>query len=109
MTDEQGELKPLRVDVITLLPAVFEAYWSESMLAREAGLLRCGAHQLREYAADKHHITDDYPYGGGVGMVMKPEPIFAAVEALRCPPEADCRETTVLLCPQGRRFEHPLA
>ncbi len=69
---------PLRIDVITLLPQVFEAYWSDSMLGRaqQAGLLQCRAHQVRDFTHDKHHLTDDYPYGGGVGMVMKPEPIF---------------------------------
>lgn len=98
----------LRIDVITLLPAVFEAYWAESMLGRaqQAGLLQCRAHQVRDYATDKHHVTDDAPYGGGVGMVMKPEPIFAAVEAVR---EGGPRELVVVMAPTGARFDQAMA
>jgi len=114
MTDEPGEQKhceeprPFRVDVITLLPGVFKAYWSESILGRalEAGLLQCRAHPLREFTTDKHHITDDYPYGGGVGMVMKPEPIFAAVEAVR---EGGPRELVIVMAPTGERFSQGIA
>jgi len=97
-----------RVDVITLLPGVFEAYWAESILgrAREAGRLQCRAHQLRDYTTDKHHITDDYPYGGAVGMVMKPEPLFAAVEAVR---EGGPRELVVVMAPTGERFSQAMA
>ncbi len=98
----------MRIDVITLLPQAFAAYWSESILGRAqtAGLVTCRAHQLRDYTHDKHHITDDTPYGGGVGMVMKPEPIFEAVEALR---EGGPRELTVVLSPTGERFSQALA
>jgi len=100
----------LKFDVITLFPEMFAAPLSESILARaqERGIISIRVHNLREYAPDKHHVTDDYPYGGGAGMVMKPEPIFAAVEALRCPPFS-CQERVILLCPQGRRFDHSLA
>jgi tRNA (guanine37-N1)-methyltransferase len=96
------------VDVITLLPRVFEAYWAESMLGRAqaAGLLACRAHQVRDYTHDKHHLTDDYPYGGGVGMVMKPEPIFEAVEAVR---EGGPRELVVVMAPTGECFTQALA
>ncbi len=99
---------PLRVDVVTLLPQVFDAYWAESMLGRaqQAGLLQCRAHQVRAFTTDKHHITDDYPYGGGVGMVMKPEPIFAAVEAVR---EGGSRELVVVMSPTGERFSQAIA
>lgn len=114
MTDETGEVeerterRPFRVDVVTLLPSVFEAYWSESILgrAREAGLVEFTAHQLRDYTTDRHHITDDYGYGGGVGMVMKPEPIFAAVEAVR---EGGPRELVVVMAPTGERFSQAMA
>ncbi len=99
---------PLRVDVISLLPRVFEAYWQESMLGRaqQAGLLQCRAHQVRDFAHDKHHLTDDAPYGGGVGMVMKPEPIFAAVESVR---EGGPRELIVVMAPTGEPFTQALA
>ncbi|HEY3379572.1 MAG TPA: tRNA (guanosine(37)-N1)-methyltransferase TrmD [Armatimonadota bacterium] len=99
---------PLRVDVIALLPQVFDAYWSESMLGRAqtAGLLACHAHQLRDYTHDKHHCTDDAPYGGGVGMVMKPEPIFEAVEAVR---EGGPRELVIVMAPTGEPFTQQLA
>lgn len=99
---------PLRIDVITLLPQVFTAYWSESMLGRaqQAGLLQCRAHQLRDYTHDKHHVTDDYPYGGGVGMVMKPEPIFEAVEAVR---EGGPDELVVVMAPTGETFTQKMA
>lgn len=110
MTDAQdvAARAPLRVDVITLLPRVFEAYWAESMLGRAqaAGLLACRAHQLRDYTTDKHHLTDDYGYGGGVGMVMKPEPIFAAVDAVR---EGGPRELVVVMAPTGKRFSQAMA
>jgi len=105
-----GEVSPapLRVDVVTLLPGVFEAYWAESMLGRAqaAGLLQCRAHQLRDFTTDKHHLTDDAPYGGGVGMVMKPEPIFAAVDALR---EGGPRELIIVMAPTGERFSQAMA
>lgn len=106
--DETSAQPPLRVDVITLLPQVFDAYWSESILGRAqaAGLLQCRAHQVRDYTHDKHHITDDYPYGGGVGMVMKPEPIFEAVEAVR---EGGPRELVVVMAPTGERFTQQIA
>lgn len=107
--DETGDSRPaLRVDVVTLLPQVFDAYWTQSMLGRaqQAGLLSCRAHQVRDYTHDKHHITDDYPYGGGVGMVMKPEPIFEAVEAVR---EGGPRELVVVMAPTGEPFSQRMA
>lgn len=106
MTDDAH--KPLRVDVITLLPQVFEAYWSESILGRAqtACLIDCTAHQLRDYTHDKHHHTDDYPFGGAVGMVMKPEPIFEAVEAVR---EGGEKELVVIMAPTGETFTQQMA
>jgi tRNA (guanine37-N1)-methyltransferase len=74
----------LRVDIFTLFPAICEAYLAESILkrAQEAGLLEVKIHNIRDYAPGKHAVTDDLPYGGGGGMVMKPEPVFNAVEAV---------------------------
>lgn len=109
MLDEEVAARPpLRVDVITLLPHVFDAYWQESMLGRaqQAGLLQCRAHQLRDYTHDKHHLTDDYSYGGGAGMVMKPEPIFAAVEDVR---EGGPREMVIVMAPTGVPFSQQMA
>ncbi|HEX2950897.1 MAG TPA: tRNA (guanosine(37)-N1)-methyltransferase TrmD [Armatimonadota bacterium] len=105
---DQGSNDPLRVDVITLLPQVFDAYWSESILGRaqQAGHIQCCAHQVRDFTHDKHHITDDYPYGGGVGMVMKPEPIFEAVESVR---EGGSREVIIVMAPTGERFSQAMA
>src|SRR5512136_667419 len=74
----------MRFDIFTLFPGIFESPLSESMLKRaiESGLLEVQLHNIRDYAAGKHQVTDDYPYGGGGGMVMKPEPVFVAVESV---------------------------
>ena len=88
----------IEFDLLTLFPEMVEGFLSSSMLGRgqRNGLIRASAHQLRDWATDKHHKTDEMPYGGGAGMVMKPEPIFAAVDALRRP------ESKVLyLAPDG--------
>jgi tRNA (guanine37-N1)-methyltransferase len=73
------------VDVISIFPGMFEAPLSASIvgIARERGLLELRTHDLRSWARDKHHTTDDYPYGGGPGLVMKPEPVFEAVDAVQ--------------------------
>ncbi len=72
----------LQFEVFTLLPEVFEPYLASSILqrARQRGVVEVRLHNIRDWTTDRHHITDDEPYGGGGGMVMKPEPIFAAVE-----------------------------
>lgn len=74
----------MRFDVLSIFPAMFDSYFEESILkrAREAGRIEVAAHDIREFAMDKHHKTDDTPYGGGAGMVMKVEPIALAVEHL---------------------------
>ncbi len=98
----------MRFDVFTLFPEVFEPYLSISILgkAREKGLLDVRLHNIRDWATDKHRTVDDEPYGGGGGMIMKPEPIFAAVEdVLGRPPSAP----VILLTPQGRRFTQEVA
>jgi tRNA (guanine37-N1)-methyltransferase len=98
----------MRIDVFTLLPEVMEAYLQTSILGRvqRAGLLDVKLHNIRDYTTDKHRTTDDEPFGGGGGMVMKPEPIFAAVESVL----ADAGEVPViLLTPQGRLFNQQIA
>lgn len=98
----------MRFDVFTLLPEVFEPYLQASILQRasQRGLAEVRLHNIRTWTSDRHHITDDEPYGGGGGMVMKPEPIFTAVEEiLGTPPECP----VILLTPQGRLFNQKLA
>jgi tRNA (guanine37-N1)-methyltransferase len=98
----------MRFDIFALFPEIFAGAFDESILkrAREAHLVEIALHDIRDYTADKHHVTDDYTYAGGGGMVMKPEPIFAAVESvLGTPPPAP----VVLLTPQGRVFNQSIA
>ncbi len=101
----------MKFDVLTTFPEVFPSVLGASILkrAREAGLISVAVHDLRRWATDRHGTTDDSPYGGGAGMVMKPEPFFAAVEEIRCPADAGCAEEIVLLTPQGRPFTQGLA
>ena len=84
----------MRIDVLTLFPEMFDGPLQASILGRavESGLVEIVLHNIRDYAEDKHHIVDDYPFGGGPGMVMKPEPLFAAVEAVtRARPDEGAR------------------
>jgi tRNA (guanine37-N1)-methyltransferase len=104
----------MRFDVLTLFPQIFAGPLQESILKRaiDAGRLTVAVHNIRDYAVDKHHITDDVPYGGGGGMVMKPEPIFAAVEAVLSQGVAAReapRPPVILLTPQGRLFTQAVA
>ena len=96
----------MRIDILTLFPEVCRAPLSESMMkrAQDCGALDLHIHNLRDWTTDKHHVVDDAPFGGGQGMVMKPEPIFAAVESLRN--ESSC---VVLMTPQGRKLTQALA
>jgi tRNA (guanine37-N1)-methyltransferase len=98
----------MRFDVFTLLPETFTPYLQVSILqkAAERGLVEIALHNIRDWARDKHHTTDDTPYGGGGGMVMKPEPVFEAVESV-LGPEPGC--PVILLTPQGRVFNHAVA
>jgi tRNA (guanine37-N1)-methyltransferase len=97
----------LRIDVITIFPGLFEAFLGESIvgIAIRRGLVRVAVHDLRQWTADRHHTVDDAPYGGGPGMVMKPEPLVAAVEALAGPKGGRREARVVLLSPQGRRVD----
>lgn len=98
----------MRFDVFTLLPEVFPPYLQASILQKAAarGLVEFRIHNIRDYTHDKHHTTDDMPYGGGGGMVMKPEPVFEAVESVLGAPPA-C--PVILLTPQGRLFTQSVA
>ncbi|HEX2483327.1 MAG TPA: tRNA (guanosine(37)-N1)-methyltransferase TrmD [Methylomirabilota bacterium] len=95
-----------RIDVVTLFPAMLSAVLAESMLrvARERGAVDVRVVDLRDFTEGRHRVADDYPFGGGGGMVLKPEPLFAAVEALRGP-----ESRVVLLCPQGSTFTQSAA
>lgn len=112
----------MHFDILTLFPSVFGGPFEESILkrAQDSGRLSIALHNIRDYAADKHRVTDDAPYGGGGGMVMKPEPIFAAVEAILSTPHPGPSEEPggesgspdvpiLLLSPQGRLFTQPVA
>ena len=107
-------MEPLRVDIITIFPDYFRAAFDYGIVrrARAAGLVNIEAHDLRAWTTDKHHVVDDRPFGGGDGMVLKPEPIFAAVASLA---GASRRESiaagkrVVLLSPQGRTLTQAIA
>ena len=96
----------MQIDILTLFPEICRAPLNESMMkrAQESGALKLRIHNLREWTTDKHHIVDDSPYGGGQGMVMKPEPVFAAVDSLRTD-----SSKVVLMTPQGRKLDQQIA
>ena len=95
----------MHVDIFTLFPGMFQGPFDESILkrAQERGLLSIRLHNIRDATTDKHHIVDDYPYGGGAGMVMKPEPIFTSIESIY---EGG---PIILLTPLGRLFDQQIA
>ncbi len=98
----------MRFDVFTLFPGLVQPYLQESILQRAAasGLIEVNVHDIRAWTSDKHHVTDEPPYGGGGGMVMKPEPVFAAVEGvLGAPPPCP----VIMMTPQGRVFTQQVA
>jgi len=104
----------LRFDIITIFPEFFRDVIDYGIVrrARVAGLVEINAHDLRQWTSDKHHVVDDRPFGGGDGMVLKPEPIFAGVEALTgCKQKKEFGADTrvVLLTPQGQPFSQTLA
>lgn len=102
----------MRIDILTLFPQIFEQYFKTGIYQRAVnhGVVEISVYNIRDYTHDKHNITDDYPYGGGAGMVLKPEPIFEAVEQIK---EAvvtkDNELSIILLTPQGRPFTQTIA
>ncbi|MCE2863382.1 MAG: hypothetical protein RIR76_1510 [Verrucomicrobiota bacterium] len=96
----------LRIDVLTLFPRMLDGFLAESILGKgiAAGRLEVGVHDLRGWTTDKHRTADDRPFGGGAGMVLKPEPVFAAIEQLQTP---GCRR--IYLTPDGKPFSTALA
>jgi tRNA (guanine37-N1)-methyltransferase len=102
----------MKIDILTLFPEICRAPLSESMMkrAQENKIVDLRAHNLRDWTTDKHHIVDDAPFGGGQGMVMKPEPIFKAVEALKTNPKSQAlNPKIILMSPAGRRLDQKLA
>ncbi|PYJ78678.1 MAG: tRNA (guanosine(37)-N1)-methyltransferase TrmD [Verrucomicrobia bacterium] len=106
----------MKIDILTLFPEICRAPLNESMMkrAQKNGIVDLCVHNLRDWTQDKHHIVDDAPFGGGQGMVMKPEPIFAAVEELRRQIAEkskieDRKSKIVLMSPAGRRFDQQMA
>jgi len=94
----------MKIDILTLFPEMFTGPLTESIVkrAQDAGLLEINIHDIRDWTTDKHRSADDKPFGGGPGMVMKPEPIFKALDELKSNGEPD---RIVLLCPQGRKLD----
>ena len=101
----------MKIDILTLFPEICRAPLSESMMkrAQENKIVDLRIHNLRDWTNDKHHIVDDAPFGGGQGMVMKPEPIFAAVEELQKSAIKNQKSKIILMSPGGRRLDQKLA
>jgi len=104
----------MRIDIITIFPKMFTAVLGSSILkrAQEKGKVSIFVHNLRDFACDKHRTVDDRPFGGGPGMVMKPEPLFLAVEHIKKQAQSKTRQAcpyVILLCPQGEVFNQDLA
>src|SRR5215475_12603474 len=102
---------PMRIDIVTLFPEICRAPLSESIMkrAQEKRIVDLCIHNLRNWTTDKHHVVDDAPFGGGQGMVMKPEPIFAAVEDLKKQTSNAEQSKVLLMSPAGRRFDQQMA
>src|SRR5205807_8481061 len=100
----------MKIDILTLCPEICRAPLGESMMkrAQENKIVDLRIHNLRDWTKDKHRIVDDAPFGGGQGMVMKPEPIFAAVEELKSRVE-NLKSKIILMSPAGRRLDQELA
>lgn len=100
----------MKIDLITIFPGILEGPFKESMIKRavEQGLVEINLVDLRSYTRDRHRQVDDTPYGGGYGMILKPEPLFTAVEHLKAESGSTCSRV-VLLTPQGRKFDQKAA
>ena len=103
----------MKIDIVTLFPEICRAPLGESIMkrAQQNGIVDLSIHNLRDWSTDKHHVADDAPFGGGQGMIMKPEPIFAAVEDLRSQGSNLKPRTSkvILMSPAGRRFDQQMA
>ena len=101
----------MHVDIFTLFPEMFSGPFSSGIMKRaiDQGLLHIDLHNIRDYSHDRHHTVDDYPYGGGDGMVLKPDPIFEAVETVQGKSQIQEEVPVILLTPQGRLFSQEIA
>ncbi len=101
----------MRIDIVTLFPEICRAPLSESIMkrAQENRIVELHTHNLRDWTTDKHHVVDDAPFGGGQGMVMKPEPIFSAVEDLKSQTSNAEKSKVILMSPAGRQFDQEMA
>ena len=104
----------MKIDLLTIFPDFFHGPLDYGILrrARETGLVEVGIHDLREFTRDKHRTVDDRPFGGGEGMVLKPEPIFECIEKLEVAPREqrdEAKQSVILLSAQGQRFNQALA
>lgn len=106
----------IKFDIITIFPEMFDSYFKESIInrAQKKGLIKVNIHNLRKWTKDKHKIVDDRPFGGGIGMVMKVEPIYKAVKALRKKSPAFAKATAgkvkvILFTPRGKKFDQKTA
>jgi tRNA (guanine37-N1)-methyltransferase len=101
----------MRIDILTLFPEICRAPLGESMMKRAQAnnIVDLRIHNLRDWARDKHRLVDDAPFGGGQGMVMKPEPIFAAVEEVRADGAPSVKPRVILMSPAGKRFNQAMA
>jgi len=101
----------MQIDIVTLFPQMFQGIFQESILkrAQEKDIVKINIHNLRDFALDKHSIVDDYSYGGGAGMVLKPEPMFRAVEKIVGRGKGKRRVRIILLTPQGQTFNQDKA
>lgn len=99
----------MKIDILTLFPEMFEQVLGSSIIGKAAdkGLVQFRVKNFREYAVNKHGQVDDYPYGGGPGMVLRPEPLFAAVEELT--KDLSSPPRVLLMCPQGERYDQRMA
>ena len=97
--------------VLTIFPEMFESPFSSGLISKAAvkGLLKVNCHDIRKYSTDSHKSVDDYPFGGGPGMVLKPEPIFSAVEDLQSSNEIGNNSRIIVMSPQGRMFDKNIA
>lgn len=100
-------MSPFRIDIVTLFPPLFDCWLKQGVASRaiERGLATIHLVNLRDFGVGRHHITDDYPFGGGPGMVLKPEPLFDAIESLDAPEPAP----VILMSPRGRQFDQSVA
>ncbi|HIC95802.1 TPA: tRNA (guanosine(37)-N1)-methyltransferase TrmD [Candidatus Bipolaricaulota bacterium] len=101
----------MRIDILTIFPEMLEGFFSQGVIgqARERGLIEINLHNLRDFTTDKHRTVDDRPYGGGPGMIMKPEPFFLGVEHIQAELPSGARPRVILLSASGKLFTQKLA